>query len=93
MAQIDNLHGAKGGRPPGGPNKIHKNDLYKLLGALEVEAQKRGLTVWEHTASIMYQDNTVLIAIMKKLLPDLTSDTSVSELMAELRKRFESEPK
>ena len=82
-----------GGRPKGVPNKIQKNDILKLLGALEIEAQKRGLSIWEHTAATMYKDNGVLIALMRKLLPDLTNDTSVSELMAELRKRFESETK
>ena|SRR3990167_6740591 len=59
------------GRPP-------KPEAEMLREALEYWHKKKGKHLIEHAIELAYSDNDVLIAILKKILPDkTTSDTTI----------------
>ena len=81
MAQIDNLHGAKGGRKKGAHNKINANTLNSIILAFETAAQADGLTSSEFIAKRIMKSDAVLIAFLKKVLPDLTEGKCMQEVV------------
>jgi len=59
---------AKGqsGNPSGRP----KHKFAELLAAVEKVEKKEGVNVLEHFVKVAFEDNTVLVALMRKLAPD-----------------------
>lgn len=54
------------GRPPAG-----KAFVEQLREAITVVAKAKGKTLMQHAVEQAYTDNVVLVALMKKLIPDL----------------------
>jgi hypothetical protein len=60
----------------GDPN-INRNGRPKnaepdlLRKALEDEGEKRGISFWEKVAEYAFRDRTVMIAVVKKFIPDM----------------------
>ncbi len=54
------------GRPKGSRNKISKS----FLEALESVESEKQMSLYEHFIKRAYEDDSILIAVMKKLLPD-----------------------
>jgi len=48
-----------------------KSSVDELREALRVVEQKKGKPIFEHFIEAAYEDNSVLTALMKKLIPDL----------------------
>lgn len=44
-----------------------------LRDALAREAETRKKPFWDHVASVAYEDTKVMIAVLKKFIPDMTS--------------------
>lgn len=53
------------GRPPAGEAFVEQ-----LRAALDVVAKRKGKTLIQHAVEQSYVDNVVMIALLKKLLPD-----------------------
>jgi len=48
-----------------------KSSIDELREAIRVVEEKRGKPLFEHFIEMAYEDNAVLTALMKKLVPDL----------------------
>jgi len=57
------------GRPVGSANRFSLYDLHKALD--RAKNNHGGVSLLDHLCNIAYVDNTVAIAILKKMLPDL----------------------
>lgn len=66
----------------GNPNGRPKSDTRKLLeDAIASEAKKRGKSLYQHLVERAYLDDTVLVALARKLMPDLKSiDANIGQL-------------
>jgi hypothetical protein len=63
------------GRPPAG-----KAFVEQLRDAITKVAKKKGRTLMEHAVERAYVDDMVLVALMKKLLPDLSETENTGKL-------------
>ena len=59
------------GRPKGTPNKITRD----FLEAIKKVQKKKKKTLLEHAIEEAYKDNKMLVAILKKIIPDLKAHT------------------
>jgi hypothetical protein len=66
------------GNPAGKP----KTDARKLLeAAIAAESKKRGKSLYQHMVERAFEDDTVLLGLARKLLPDLRSiDANIGQL-------------
>jgi len=64
--------GNKSGRP-------RKPEIELFRAALEKVEQEQGTTLLEHAVKRAFTSEAVLVAVLKKILPDLTHDKGVSE--------------
>jgi hypothetical protein len=56
----------------GNPKGRVKSDARKLLEeAVAAEGKKRKKSIYQHMVERAYEDDTVLVALVRKLLPDL----------------------
>lgn len=62
--------GNPAGRHPG------RSPIDELLHAVEAEGRRRGLTMWEHLAKLVFKDRVMARAVMDKLVPTLTHNES-----------------
>ncbi len=56
---------------PAGRGKGVKSELEKLREAVKQVEEKKGIRLYEHFVKKAFEDNSVLIALCKKLVPDL----------------------
>lgn len=73
------------GRPKGSRNKYSIADLHDAIKGVEEEKGKKLLT---HFVEQAFEDKNVLVALMKKMLPDLKS---VEALVADFRSAMDDE--
>ena len=66
------------GRPIGS-----RDVLTELFDALDAESKKRGVTFWQHVAAKSFENDTVLMGVLKKFIPD-KSETSIDAQQARL---------
>jgi hypothetical protein len=93
-----NSGGNPNGRPKGSKNKYSLSDLKDSIEKIE---KKKGKKLLEHFVQEAYDNPVVLIALMKKVLPDLKAiegvvavDSSMSDELANmirdrLKERYE----
>jgi len=56
----------------GNPSGKRKGEFRKMMeAALAAESKAKGMSLIRHAVKKAYEDNSVLIAILKKILPDL----------------------
>lgn len=67
------------GNPMGRP--VGTSRLAALEAALEAKGKELKTTAWEHVATQFFKDNQVMTAILKKIIPDLTEDVGMKELI------------
>jgi hypothetical protein len=89
MAGNPNWVKGKSGNPHGRPESPEKCELRLALDKAKKE-NKRGLI--EHCVQMAYKDSQMAIAIMKKILPDLSGDEGMKEIVRTFLIRS-SEPK
>ena len=83
----------RGGRPKGSKTQ---NSVEAIHRAIEQEAKKRGICIYEHFVVTAYEDKAVLIALMKKILPELIIEESnefaeeIQILTPEMEKEMQS---
>lgn len=65
--------------PKGRPKDGHSN-LQKLQAAIEKAEAAGNWSLWEHVVKTIKKDNKVLIAVLKKLVPDLASVNMDAEI-------------
>ncbi len=58
---------------PGGRPKGAKSEIDKLRAAIKLVEKEEGIPLYRHFIKRAYLDDTVLIALGKKVLPDLKS--------------------
>ena len=65
------------GNPKGKP----KSDFRKMMdAALTAESKAKGISLIRHAVKQAYKDNAVLVAILRKVLPDLKAvDAKINE--------------
>jgi len=73
------------GRPKGSRNKYSVADLYEAIKEVEEEEKKN---LMKHFVKQAFADKTVLVALMKKMLPDLKS---VEAIVADFRSAMDDE--
>lgn len=66
MAFVKGVAANPNGRPKGSPNKRPE-----LLNAIKYVQGKKGKKLLVHAIEQAYEDNTVLVAVLRKLIPDL----------------------
>lgn len=66
------------GNPNGRPRKPERQILLEAMAEKESE---RGKSLWLHLVERAYEDDTVLIALAKKFVPDLSHDVGMAEVM------------
>ena len=65
----------------GRPHKTEaKMPIDQLREALDGEGEKQGKTFWAHIAEKVYTDRQVLIAVIKKFVPDITITQHAGEI-------------
>jgi len=69
---FSSLHQPAPARRRGNPNKT---PIAKIVEALKIEEKSRGISVWRHLARRAYDDDSVLLGLMKKLVPDQLAQT------------------
>jgi len=68
--------GNPAGKPKGCKNKFSLKEFY---AALEIVEAEKGVSFLEHCIMRAYVDNTVAVALLRKLLPDLKQVTATLE--------------
>lgn len=64
------------GRPKGSSNKFSITEMQKALKRVAKELGKK--SAYDHVARQFFTDNTAMIALMRKLLPDLKAIELIS---------------
>ena len=79
MSNMGNPNWVKGvsGNPNGRPPTA-KSELDRLRDAVKLVEKEQGITLYAHFVRQAFEDNTVLVALAKKLVPDLKQiDSSI----------------
>ena len=63
------------GRPKGTDDKRRRFQLTHLMDAIESVEKERGVDFYNHVVTRAYENDKVLVAVLKKLIPDQMHQT------------------